>query len=270
MALRPYWKGYLKLSLVTCPVAMQPATSESEKVRFHTLNRETGNRVVSQYVDSVTGKPVKEGNDAKGYARGENDYILLTDDDLDAVALDTVKTIDIDKFVPADSIEWVYLEKPHYLMPDDPVGHEAFAVIRDAMKSDKVLGVSKLVIGRRERAVVLEPRDEGIVLWSLRFGDEVRPEEAYFEDIDEDADPDLIPLVQQLIKQKSARWSPEMVSDPIQESLLKIIAEKKKALKPTKKPAKGKAEAEPKSNVVNIMDALKKSVAAELRSRKAG
>ncbi|AUW46004.1 Ku protein [Rhizobium leguminosarum bv. viciae] len=266
---RPYWKGYLKLSLVTCPVAMSPARSEREKVRFHTLNKETGNRVVSQYVDSVTGKPVKDENEAKGYARGENDYIILTDDDLDAVALDTVKTIDIDKFVPAESIEWVYLEKPHYLMPDDPVGHEAFAVIRDAMASDKVVGVSKLVIGRRERAVVLEPRGEGIVLWTLRFGDEVRPEESYFEGIDEEADPELIPLVQQLIKQKTSRWSPDMVSDPIQESLLKIVAEKKKALKPVKKVAKGKPEATQASNVVNIMDALKKSVAAELKSSKA-
>ncbi|MGR9179348.1 non-homologous end joining protein Ku (plasmid) [Rhizobium leguminosarum] len=266
---RPYWKGYLKLSLVTCPVAMSPATSDSEKVRFHTLNRETGNRVVSQYVDSVTGKPVKDENEAKGYARGENDYVILTDDDLDSVALDTVKTIDIDKFVPAESIEWVYLEKPHYLMPDDPVGHEAFAVIRDAMASDKVVGVSKLVIGRRERAVVLEPRGEGIVLWTLRFGDEVRPEESYFEGIDEEADPELIPLVQQLIKQKTSRWSSDMVSDPIQESLLKVIAEKKKALKPAKKAAKGKPDATQGSNVVNIMDALKKSVAAELKSGKA-
>ncbi|CAN7320804.1 Ku protein [Rhizobium ruizarguesonis] len=270
MAPKYYWKGYLKLSLVTCPVAMTPATSESEKVRFHTLNKDTGHRVVSQYVDSVTGKPVKEGNEAKGYARGENDYIILTDDDLDTVALDTVKTIDIEKFVPAESIEWIYLEKPHYLMPDDAVGNEAFAVIRDAMKSDRVVGISKLVMGRRERAVVLEPRDEGIVLWSLRFGDEVRPEEAYFEDIDEKADPDLVPLVQQLIKQKTARWSPNMVSDPIQDALLKLIEEKRKLLKP-KKAAKGKKErAAPASNVVNIMDALRKSLEADLKNRKAG
>lgn len=265
---RPYWKGYLKLSLVTCPVNMSRATSESEKVRFHTLNKETGNRVVSQYIDSVTGKPVKDSNEAKGYARGENDYVILTDDDLDAVALDTVKTIDIEKFAPAESIEWVYLEKPHYLMPDDAVGNEAFAVIRDAMKADKVVGISKLVVGRREKAVVLEPRDEGIVLWSLRFGDEVRPEEAYFEDIDDEADPDLVPLVQQLIKKKTKRWSPDMVSDPIQESLLKLIEEKKKALKPKKKTAKTKDA--PASNVINIMDALRKSVADELKSRKAG
>jgi DNA end-binding protein Ku len=267
---RPYWKGYLKLSLVTCPVNMSPATSESEKVRFHTLNKETGNRVVSQYIDSVTGKPVKDENEAKGYARGENDYVILTDDDLDRVALDTVKTIDIEKFAPAESIEWVYLEKPHYLMSDDAVGNEAFAVIRDAMKADKVVGISKLVVGRREKAVVLEPRDEGIVLWSLRFGDEVRPEEAYFEDIDDEADPDLVPLVQKLIQQKTKRWSPDMVSDPIQESLLKLIEEKKKVLKPKKKTAKAKDAPAPASNVINIMDALRKSVADELKSRKAG
>ena len=271
MALRPYWKGYLKLSLVTCPVNMTPATSESEKVRFHTLNKETGNRVVSQYIDSVTGKPVKDVNEAKGYARGENDYVILTEDDLDNVALDTVKTIDIEKFVAADSIEWVYLEKPHLLMPDDAVGNEAFAVIRDAMKADKVVGISKLVIGRREKAVVLEPREDGIVLWSLRFGDEVRPEENYFEDIEDEADPDLIPLVQKLIKQKTKHWSPDMVSDPIQDSLLKLIDEKKKALKPKKSTKSRKAdEVEPKSNVVNIMDALRKSVSAELKNRKAG
>jgi DNA end-binding protein Ku len=269
MASKYYWKGYLKLSLVTCPVAMTPATSESEKVRFHTLNKETGNRVVSQYIDSVSGKPVKEGNEAKGYARSENDYVILTDDDLDRVALDTVKTIDIDKFVPADSIEWIYLEKPHYLMPDDAVGNEAFAVIRDAMKADGVVGVSKLVMGRRERAVILEPRDEGIILWSLRFGDEVRPEAAYFEDIEEKADADLVPLVQQLIKQQTKRWSPQMVGDPIQGALLKLIEEKKKLLKPLKT-MKGKAGASaPASNVVNIMDALRKSVEADLKNRQA-
>lgn len=136
------------------------------------------------------------------------------------------------------------------------------------MQADKVVGVSKLVVGRREKAVVLEPRGEGIVLWSLRFGDEVRPEEAYFEDIDEEADPDLVPLVQQLIEKKTRRWSPDMVSDPIQESLLKLIEQRKKVLKPKKKTAKAKEA--PASNVINIMDASRKSVADELKSRKSG
>jgi DNA end-binding protein Ku len=238
---RPYWKGYLKLSLVTCPVNMSPATSESEKVRFHTLNKETGNRVVSQYIDSVTGKPVN------GRERGEGlrpRRERLRDPDGRRPRPGGARHRENDRHREvrsgAESIEWVYLEKPHYLMPDDAVGNEAFAVIRDAMKADKVVGISKLVVGRREKAVVLQPRDEGIVLWSLRFGDEVRPEEAYFEDIDDEADPDLVPLVQQLIKKKTKRWSPDMVSDPIQESLLKLIEEKKKALKPKKKTAKAK------------------------------
>lgn len=270
MAPRPYWKGYLKLSLVTCPVTMSPATSESEKLRFHTLNRATGNRVVSQYVDSVTGKPVKDGNDVRGYARGENDYVILTEEDLDSVALDTVRTIDIEKFVPAASIGWTYLEKAHYLAPDDPVGHEAFSVIRDAMKASKVVGVSKLVIGRRERAVILEPRDEGIVLWTLRFGDEVRPEESYFEGIDSDSEKDALPLVEKLIKQRTKHWSPAMVTDPVQEAMLALIEEKKKALKPRKTTKGKKPENAPASNVVNIMDALRKSVEKDLNSRKAG
>jgi DNA end-binding protein Ku len=265
---RPYWKGYLKLSLVTCPVEMTPATSEAEKVRFHTINKETGNRVMSQYVDSVTQKPVRDGNQGKGYARGENDYVILGEDDIDSVALDTVKTIDIGQFVPADSIPWVYLEKPHYLTPGDRVGDEAFSVIREAMKASDVVGVSKLVVGRRERAVVLEPRDNGIVLWTLRFGDEVRPEEEYFEDIDEDSEEDALPLVRKLIRQKSKAWSPAMVSDPIQEALLALIEEKKKALKPTKKTKAKKDDAAPASNVVNIMDALRKSL--EEDRRKAG
>ncbi len=169
--------------------------------------------------------------------------------------------------MPRDSIEWIYLEKPHYLVPDDPVGHEAFAVIRDAMASGKVFGVSRLVIGRRERAVVLEPRGEGIVLWSLRFGDEVRPEESYFEDIDGKSDPDLVPLVQKFIKQNTKTWSPDMVSDPVQDALLDIIAKKKKALKPSKK-GKGKGEERPSGgNVIDIMDALRKSLAGEKGKR---
>ena len=267
MAPRPHWKGYLKLSLVTCPVSMSPATSESEKVRFHTLNRQTGNRVVSQYVDAVTRKLVKDEDEVKGYARGENDYVLLTDDDLDAVALDTVKTIDIEKFVPRDSIEWIYLEKPYYLVPDDPVGHEAFAVIRDAMAADKVYGVSRLVIGRRERAVVLEPRGERIVVWTLRFGDEVRPEESYFEDIDDRSDSDLVPPVQKFIKQHTNKWSPDMVSDPVQDALLDIIAKKKKALRASKKGKTKGAERQSGGNVIDIMDALRKSLAGEKGKR---
>ncbi|MBY3412348.1 Ku protein [Rhizobium laguerreae] len=267
---RPYWRGYLKLSLVTCPVAMVPATSESEKVRFHTLNKETGNRVVSQYIDSVTGKPVKDEDEAKGYERGDEDYVILTDDDLESVELETVRTIDIEKFVSRDKIEWIYLDTPYYLTANEKIGDEAFAVIREAMKAQNVIGVSRVVLGRRERAVVLEPRGDGIVVWTLRFGDEVRPEKEYFTGIDKKSDAKGVAALEKVIKKRMKDWSPEMVSDPIQESLLQLIADKKKA-KPAKKAAKSKKDDDGKpSNVVNIMDALKKSVARELKSRKAG
>ncbi|WP_105431835.1 MULTISPECIES: Ku protein [Neorhizobium] len=270
MALRPYWKGYLKLSLVTCPVQMMPATSENEKVRFHTLNRETQNRVVSHYVDSVTGKEVGQEDEVKGYQRGEDEYIILEDDELENVALDSTKTIDISTFTPRDSIEWIWLDTPYYLSPNDPVGQEAFSVIRDAMESQDMIGISRLVITRRERAVMLEPRGKGIVLWTLRYGDEVRDEETYFEGIgDETADSDMMPLIQQLIKKQTQHWNPKMVVDPVQDRLLDIIAAKKKALKkPSKAKAKTPASAPAPSNVINIMDALKKSVAAETRTSK--
>jgi DNA end-binding protein Ku len=271
MALRrPYWKGYLKLSLVTCPVAMTPATSESEKVRFHTLNKDTGNRVVSQYVDGVTGQPVKDDHEAKGYERGENDYVLLTDEDLESVELETVRTIDIEKFVPRGSIEWIYLETPYYVTTNDKIGDEAFAVIRQAMEAEDVVGISRVVLGRRERAVVLEARGQGIVVWTLRFGDEVRPESEYFTGIDKKSDAEGVSALEAVIKKRLKDWSPEMVTDPIQESLLKLIADKK-----AKKPSKAKTsksttdDDSEKSNVVNIMEALKKSVAKELKSRKA-
>lgn len=270
MAVRPYWKGYLKLSLVTCPVQMMPATSESEKVRFHTLNRETQNRVVSHYVDSVTGKEVTQEDEVKGYQRGEDEYILLEDEDLENIALDSTKTIDISTFTPRDSIEWIWLDTPYYLSPNDPVGQEAFSVIRDAMESQDMVGISRLVITRRERAVMLEPRGKGIVLWTLRYGDEVRDEETYFDGIgDEVADPDMMPLIQKLIKKQTESWNPKMVIDPVQDRLLDIIELKKKALKkPSKRGGKAPTSAPTPSNVVNIMDALKKSVAAEARSRK--
>lgn len=268
MAVRPYWKGYLKLSLVTCPVQMMPATSESEKVRFHTLNRETHNRVVSHYVDAVTGKEVKDDDEVKGYQRGENDYIILEDEELENVALESTRTIDIDVFSQRDSIEWIWLDTPYYLSPNDPVGEEAFSVIRDAMAAEDMVGIARLVISRRERAVMLEPRGKGIVLWTLRYGDEVRDEEAYFEAIDgAKSDSEMMPLIQQFIKKQTRHWDSKLVSDPVQDKLLEIIEANRKK---TKRPAKAKG-ADPKAtpnNVINIMDALRKSVEVENRPGK--
>ncbi|PYE87874.1 Ku protein [Phyllobacterium leguminum] len=268
MARRTYWKGYLKLSLVTCPVAMSPATSESEKVRFHTLNRKTGNRVVSQYVDAVTEKPVEEDDEVKAYQTGEDDYVILEDEEIEAVGLESTRTIDIDMFVPRDSIDWVWYDAPHFLIPDDPVGEEAFSVIRDAMAATDTVGISRLVLYRRERAVMLEPRGRGIVLWTLRYGDEVRDASVYFQNAEDiPTDKELMPLVKQLIGERTRSWDPSLIKDPVQDSLLDIITAKKKG---HKKPAKEKTAAEPErpGNVINIMDALRKSISAEGKGRK--
>ena len=264
MAPRSFWKGYLKLSLVTCPVAMIPATTDNEKVRFHTLNRATGNRVVSQYVDGETGEAVEDDEQVKGYQRGEDEYLMLEDDEIDSVALESTRTIDIEMFVPRDDIGWIWYDKPHYLVPDDPVGEEAFSVIRDAMAATGTVGISRLVLYRRERAVMLKPRDAGIELWTLHFGDEIRDETAYFEDIgDARADPKLMEMMQTLIRERTKSWSPALVTDPVQDRLLEIIAAKKKG----KKPAARKAPPETKGNVVSILDALRKSIASESKPK---
>ncbi|MBR0641365.1 non-homologous end joining protein Ku [Plastoroseomonas hellenica] len=267
MAPKPFWKGYLKLSLVTCPVAMTPATTDSEKVRFHTLNRETGNRVVSQYVDAESGKPVDDDDEVRGYQHGEDEFVLLEDDELAAVALESTRTIDIETFVPSDSVEWIWYDKPHYLTPDDPVGEEAFCVIRDAMEASKTVGISRLVMYRRERPVLLEPRDRGIVLWTLRYGDEVRDPEPYFGGIgDEQPDTTLKKMVATLIEERTEAWHPSMVRDPVQERLLEIIASKKKGRpRPAAKP---RTEEPSGGNVVSIMDALRKSLSQEGKAKR--
>ena len=185
--------------------------------------------------------------------------VVIEDEELEAVRLDTVRTIDIDAFVPRDSIPWVYLDSPHYLVPDDEVGEEAFSVIRDAMAAAKMVGISRVVLYRRERAVMLEPRDRGIILWTLRYGDEVRDAEDYFSGIGrEKSEPEQLTLMKKYIKARTRRWDASPVEDPVQENLLEMIEAKKKKRK--SRPAKPKAEELP-SNVINIMDALKASLA---------
>jgi DNA end-binding protein Ku len=264
---RAFWKGYLKLSLVTCPVAMMPAVSEEEKVRFHTLNRQTGERVRTRYVDSETGKDVDENHEVKGYQRGDDEYVMLEDEEIQSVALESTRTIDIEMFVPKDSIEWIWYDRPHYLMPDDPVGEEAFSVIRDAMGAARMVGISRLVLYRRERAVMLEPRDRGIVLWTLHYGDEVRDPKLYLgKSRPEKVEGKLLHMIESVVAERTKPWDPKMVKDPVQEHLLDIIARKKKGRHPARKP---KEAPERPSNVISIMDALRKSIGADGKRPKA-
>jgi DNA end-binding protein Ku len=264
MAPRPYWKGYLKLSLVNCPVALSPATTSSGRVRFHVLNRETGNRVSSRYIDAATGAPVSEDDQAKGYPRGEDEFVVIEDEEIEAVALENARTIENDMFVPAGSIDWIWLETPYYMTPDDPVGEEAYCVIRDAMRVTATVGISRIVLHGRERAVMLEPRDKGMVLWTLRYGDEVRDSAPSFEPAENaDAPKAALDLVQQLIKEKQTKWDPSLATDPVQDKLLEIIASRRKGAK--KAVPEDKGEPAPRGNVVNIMDALRRSIAAEGR-----
>ena len=265
MPTKPFWKGYLKLSLVTCPVALTPATTQSERVRFHTLNKSTGNRVRNRYVDSVTGKPIGEDDEIKGYEVAEGEYVMLEDEELDAVALETTHTIEIEKFVARASIEPIWLDTAHYLTPDDEVGEEAFLVIRDAMESTGMAGVSRLVLYRRERAVLLEARQPGIVLWTLRQADEIRDARAYFGPIkDREPAKDALKLAQSVIAERTVTWDPALLHDRLQENLLAVIEAKRKGIKPRKR-----AEPDPDEGgkVINIMDALKRSIDREARKR---
>ncbi len=262
MAPRPTWRGYLRLSLVTCPVAMLPATSEAEKVRFHTLNRATGNRVHARYVDAETGKPLDDENQVKGYEQEDGRYIMFEDEELQAVALESARTIDIDCFVPAASIGWIWYDTPHYLIPDEKVGEEAFSVIREAMVKSKKRAISRVVLHHRERAVLLEPRDKGIILWTLRYGDEVRDEADYFKGIKGKPDPKEKKQLTKLIAGHTQDWTPALATDPVQQALLAMVEQKQKK---TRRSAKGAAAKG--SNVIDLMAVLKKSLQGGLAQR---
>ncbi|MBF0678294.1 MAG: Ku protein [Devosia sp.] len=263
MAGRAYWKGYLKLLLVTCAVTLTPATTDGGKVRFHTINRKTGERIRTRYADSGSGKLVDDDDVAKGYAKGEDDYLILEDEDLDAVQLESTRTIDIGEFVPEDTIEWVYYDSPYFVLPDDEVGEEAFIVIREAMAASGVVGIARLVLGNRERAVMLQPSDRGIVLWTLRFGDEVRDEDEYFETIDEHKpDKKMLGMIEKIIADRTTTWSDELMQDSVQDRLLDIIKSKQKPKRASKAKAQPKSESNdaPANNVIDLMSALKKSL----------
>lgn len=258
MAPRAYWKGYLKLSLVSCPIALYPATSEREKISFNQLNKETGNRIRYRKVDAETGDEVEQSNIIKGYEVAKDQYIELQPEELEAVAIESKRTIDIEEFVPRSQIDELYIRDPYYIAPDGEVGQQAFAVIREAIRKEGMVAVGKVVFTSREHIIALEARDKGMLGITLRYPYEVRKPAEYFADIkDEKVPKDMLDLALHIVNTKRADFDPEAFEDQY-EGALKTLIEKK---------AKGEKIERPKeparSNVVNLMDALRASVQAE-------
>jgi DNA end-binding protein Ku len=260
MAPRPNWKGYLKLSLVSCPVALYPATTTSERVSFRTLNPETGHRVRRQFVDEQTGEPVESDSQAKGYEVAKGEYIMLDDDELKAVQIESNHTIDIERFVPREEVDELYFDTPYYLAPTDRVGEEAFAVIRDAMRSENKVGLARVVLFRRERLMMLEPRGKGIVAASLRYANEVHAAEAYFDEIPETELPkEMLELAKHIIAKMSGKFQPEQFEDRYENALIELIRSKQQGMPIKPQPTHRQ------TNVINLMDALRRSVEGETK-----
>ena len=260
MAPRPNWKGYLKLSLVSCPVALYPATTTSERVSFRTLNRQTGNRVRRQFVDEQTGDPVESDEQAKGYEVAKGEYIMLEDDELKAVQIESNHTIDIERFVPRQEVDELYLDTPYFLAPTDRVGEEAFAVIRDAMRAEKKVGLARVVLFRRERLMMLEPRDKGIVAVSLHYGNEVHAVDSYFGEIpDLELPKEMLELAKHIIEKMSGKFDPGQFEDRYENALIELIRSKQKGTPIKPQPTHRQ------TNVINLMDALRRSVESEAK-----
>src|SRR6476469_9444189 len=256
MAPRSNWKGYLKLSLVSASIAIYPATSSSEKVRFNTLNRATGNRLKRKMVDAVTEEEVPTEEQVKGYAIGKDQYVTVEDAEISEIAIESSHTVDIEKFVPKASIDDRYRDTPYYLAPEDKVGQEAFAVIRDAMKKKKMVGIARIVMARRERIMMLEPFGKGLMGTTLLYPYEIRGEDAAFEDIpDLDLPAQMVGLAEEIIDRMTGEFEPDKFEDRYEQAMIELIRSKQAGLPaPTEKPAARPA------NVVNLMDALRRSI----------
>ncbi len=258
MEARPTWKGYLKLSLVSCAVAMYTATSTSSRIRLNIINRETGNRIRNQAVDAETGDVVENDAKVKGYEVDDGHYVLLEDDELDDVALESTHTIDIESFVPREEVDEIYLDESFYLVPNDPVAYEAFAVIREAMKKKGMVGLGRVVTHRRERLLMLASRGNGILATALRYNTEVRKEDAYFDEIPAvKVPPDMVALAEHILESKRGHFDSKKFGDRYEDALRDLIQAKRAGKAPPTTPS-------PKpSNVINLMDALRRSVKAE-------
>ncbi|NEV80623.1 Ku protein [Rhodopseudomonas sp. BR0C11] len=255
MAPRANWKGFLRLSLVTCPVALYPATSDSEKISFNQINRATGHRIKYLKVDAETGDEVPSDEIMKGYKVDTDSYIEVTKDELDNIALESTRTIEIDQFVPRSEIDDLYLVRPYYLVPDGKVGHDAYAVIRETIRSMDKVALARVVLTNREHVIALEARDKGLVGMLLRYPYEVREAGDYFDDIqDVKITKDMLDLAKHIVEQKSGHFQPDLFEDHYESALTELI-NSKMAGQPIKPQARPRGD-----NVVDLMDALRRSL----------
>jgi DNA end-binding protein Ku len=256
---RPYWKGYLRLSLVSCPIAVYTATSSTERVSFRQINKKTGNRLRQQLVDDVTREPVENEDKGRGYEYAKNAYLMVEDDELDGIAIESTHTIDIDSFVPREEIDERYLDSPYYIAPNDEVGQDAFAVIREAMWEKGMVALGRIVLAKRERVMMLQPWEKGLMGTTLRYPYEIRDAKDYFDDIpNTKIAPDMLKLAEHIVETKEAEFDPSKFADHYEEAVVEML--KKKQAGATV--LRGKS-AEPPPNVINLMDALRRSVAAD-------
>ncbi len=259
MAPRPYWKGYLKLSLVSCPVALYPATSASERISFRQINKQTGHRLRQQLVDEVTREPVDAADKGRGYEVERNVFIPVEDEEIEALQVESTHTIEIDSFVPVKQIDERYFESPYYIAPDDKVGQEAFAVIRDAMKGKGVAGLGRVVLSKRERPIILTPSGKGLRGMTLRYPYEVRDEKDYFEDIpDMKISPEMLKLAEHIIESKADDFKPQDFVDHYEVALIEMLKQKQAG---RIVPKEGRKVAYRQTG--NVIELLKQSLAAE-------
>ena len=259
MASRPSWQGHLKLSLVTCPVSLYTATSSGGDVHFNLINPKTNNRIKMITTDPDTG-PIERSELVKGYEVTKGEYILLTDEEIRSVKLESTKTIEIERFVPGDDIDRLYWDNPYYLAPEGKMAQEAFGVIRTAMEKSGQIALARVVISTRERILALEPRGKGILAYTIRTDAEVRkPDEIFAGISDADPDPDMISIAERIIEQQEGPFDPSLFVDRYEEALKALIAEKQKGHKPAK-------VAEPDdTNVIDLMSALRASLGGKAK-----
>jgi DNA end-binding protein Ku len=258
MAARPYWKGNLRLSLVTCPIELHSATSEKDKISFNQLNKRTGNRIKYKKVDASTNEEVPTEDIVKAFQFEKDSYVQFEQDELEEIALDTNHTIDIVSFVPDSEIDELYYNTPYYILPgEQDHAAEAFSVIREALNEKGMVGIGRVVFGSREHMIALRPRSKGMVGTTLLYPYELKKEAPLFAEIPNiKIDREMLGMAHQIMKGKQGHFQPEKFEDRYETALRELVAKKQKgAVIHSEAPAKAA------TNVVNLMDALRKSLA---------